>query len=65
MSPRPVLGKTLRLSERLEKRFEQRFELPAEIDREHVKAGYTKGVLTIHVPKAAHEEPYKVETAKA
>jgi HSP20 family protein len=57
--------KTLRLGERLEKRFERRFELPTEIDSEHVKADYTKGVLTVHVPKTAHEEPHKVEITKA
>ena len=57
--------KTLRLRERLEKRFERRFELPAGIDGEHVAAEYTKGVLTVHVPKASHEEPRKVEITTA
>jgi HSP20 family protein len=55
----------LRLRERLEKRFERHFELPAEIDSEHVTAEYTKGVLTVHVPKTAHAEPHKVEITKA
>jgi HSP20 family protein len=57
--------KTLRLRERLEKRFERRFELPAGIDGEHVAAEYTKGVLTVHVPKTAHEQPHQVEITKA
>ena len=57
--------KTLRLRERLEKRFERRFELPADVDGEHVKAEYAKGVLTVHVPKAAYEKPHKVEITKA
>ena len=57
--------KALRLSERLEKRFERRFELPTDVDSEHVTAEYTKGVLTVHVPKAAHEQPRKIEIAKA
>lgn len=57
--------KTLRLRERLEKRFERRFELPMEADGEHVTAEYTKGVLTVHVPKIAHEKPHKVEITKA
>jgi HSP20 family protein len=57
--------KTLRLRGRLEKRFERRCELPAEIDGEHVTAEYTKGVLTVHVPKTAHEKPRKVEITKA
>ena len=57
--------KTRRLRERLEKRFERRFELPAGIDSEHVNAEYTKGVLTVHVPKTSHEKPQKVEITKA
>lgn len=57
--------KALRLHERLEKTFERRFELPVDIDREHIKAEYLKGVLTVHVPKAAHEEPRKIEIVKA
>ena len=56
--------KTLRLHERLEKRFERRFELPTGIG-EHVVAEYTKGVLTVHVPKTSHERPHKVEITKA
>ena len=57
--------KTLRMHERLEKRFERRFELPAGIDGEHVAAEYTKGVLTVHVPKTSLEQPRKVEITKA
>ncbi|HEX7601808.1 MAG TPA: Hsp20/alpha crystallin family protein [Polyangiaceae bacterium] len=57
--------KTLRMHERLEKRFERRFELPAGIDGEHVAAEYTKGVLTVHVPKTSHEQPRKVEITTA
>jgi HSP20 family protein len=57
--------KALRLRERLETRFERRFELPPDVDSEHVTAEYTKGVLTVHVPKTAHEQPRKVEIAKA
>jgi len=57
--------KTLRLHERLEKRFERRFELPAGIDGEHIAAEYTKGVLTVHVPKASLEQSRKIEITKA
>lgn len=57
--------KALRLHERLEKSFERRFELPVDVDGEHVRAEYTKGVLTVHVPKTAQAEPRKVEIAKA
>ena len=53
--------KTLRLHER----FERRFELPAEIDGEHVASEYTKGLLTVHVPKISHEKLHKVEITKA
>jgi HSP20 family protein len=56
--------KALRLHERLEKKFERRFALPAEIDGEHIKAEYLKGVLTVHVPKTARPVPRKVEIAK-
>lgn len=56
--------KTLRLHERLEKTFARSFALPAGVDAEHVTAAYTKGVLTVHVPKTAHTQPRKVEIAR-
>jgi HSP20 family protein len=56
--------KTLQLHERLEKKFERRFELPADVDSEHIKAEYLKGVLTVHVPKTGKTKPRKVEIAK-
>lgn len=52
--------KALRLHERLEKRFERRFELPADVDSERIEARYVKGVLTVRMPKGAHEAPRKV-----
>ena len=57
--------RTLRLHERLEKTFTRSFALPTDIDGEHVTATYAKGVLTIHVPKAVHEQPRKVDIATA
>jgi HSP20 family protein len=57
-------GKTIRLHERIDTRFERRFLLPIDIDSKHVKAEYAKGVLTVHVPKAAHETPQKVAITK-
>lgn len=57
--------KTHRLHERLEKRFERRFELPVDVDSEHVTATYAKGVLTVRVPKTAHEKPRTIEITKA
>jgi HSP20 family protein len=56
---------SLRMRERLETRFERRFELPREVDSEHVKAEYAKGVLTIHVPKTSRETSRKVAITKA
>jgi HSP20 family protein len=57
-------GKTIRLHERIDTRFERRFLLPLEIDSKNVKAEYAKGVLTVHVPKAAQETPQKVAITK-
>jgi HSP20 family protein len=53
--------KALLTRERLEKTFARRFELPSEADGEHVRAEYSKGVLTVHVPKTVHEQSRKVE----
>jgi HSP20 family protein len=55
--------KELRLRERLEASFERTFILPTEADSEHLTATYGKGVLTVHVPKAAHAEPRKIAIA--
>jgi HSP20 family protein len=52
--------KTLRVHERLETHFERHFTLPPDIDGEHVRAAYTKGVLTVHIPKTVHGQPRKV-----
>ena len=57
--------RTLRLHERLESTFERSFVLPAEADSARLTAAYGKGVLTVHVPKATHAEPRKVEIARS
>jgi HSP20 family protein len=57
--------KALRVHERLERTFERRFQLPVDVDGEHVRAEYTKGVLTVHVPRTAQAKPRKVEIEKA
>lgn len=57
--------RTLRLRERLETRFERRFDLPLQADAEHVSAAYSKGVLTLHVPKSPSREPHTVPIGKA
>lgn len=56
--------KELRLHERLESTFERRFALPDEVDSDHLKATYSKGVLTLHVPKIVPVKPRKIEIAK-
>jgi HSP20 family protein len=56
--------KELRLHERLEATFERHFALPAEVDKDHIRADYAKGVLTVHVPKADEAKPRKVEITK-
>lgn len=55
-------GKTkeFALHERLEREFERRFVLPAEVDTEHVKATFIKGVLEVHAPKLQKAKPTKV-----
>jgi len=55
----------VRLHERLERAFERRFELPAEVDAEHVQAQYSKGVVTIRVPKGTERAPRTIEISKA
>lgn len=57
--------KALLMRERLEKTFARRFELPSDADGAHVRAEYSKGVMTVHVPKTVHEQPRKVEITKA
>jgi HSP20 family protein len=44
--------KSRRVSERFYGRFERRLALPAGIEEEKVRASFSKGVLTITVPKA-------------
>ena len=52
--------KAFRLHERLDKTFERRFALPPEAEPEKIAAGFEKGVLTIHAPKAKVAEPRKI-----
>lgn len=55
----------VRLHERLERSFQRRFELPAELDTDRVHAEYSKGVVTVHVPKGAQTVPRTIEISKA
>ncbi len=52
--------KTMLMKERLEPEFERRFELPSTADSAHLSAEFAKGVLSLHVPKAAVARPHKV-----
>jgi len=52
--------KALRLHERLETTFERSFQLPPEADGELVKATFGKGLLIMHVPKAAQPVQRKI-----
>jgi HSP20 family protein len=57
--------KSYRLQERLEKTFKRTFALPTEVDTEHVKAEFEKGVLKVHVPKNELHEPRKIAISKS
>ena len=57
--------KTFYLHERLERRFERRFTMPPEADLDKVEAVFGKGVLEVHVPKAAESKPRTIEIQKA
>jgi HSP20 family protein len=56
--------KAFHLHERLEKSFERRFTLPAEADLDKAKAIFKKGVLEVHVAKAAEAKPRTVPIGK-
>ena len=46
--------------ERVYGKFERVFTLPAEVDSEKIKADYKDGILTIHIPKPAKEQPRQI-----
>jgi HSP20 family protein len=52
--------KDFTLHERLEREFERRFVLPADVDTEHLRATFAKGVLEVHAPKLKKAKPKKV-----
>jgi len=57
--------RALQLHERLERTFRRRFELPSELDSSRVRAEYSKGVLSVHVPKGAPAQQHTIEIHKA
>ena len=42
-------------------RYQRAFTLGQELDRENVAAEFKHGVLKLHIPKAAHAKPRKIE----
>ncbi len=50
-------------SERSYGSFQRAFQLPGSVDRDKISADYSKGVLTIHMPKTAEaqRQPKKIE----
>lgn len=55
------------LSERIYGSFQRAFELPASVDRDKIAADFSKGVLTITLPKtpAAQKQQKKIEVKSA
>jgi HSP20 family protein len=56
--------KFFRLHERFAGEFERRFALPSDVDTDHVKASFSKGVLHVYAPKIATSKPYKIAISK-
>ena len=50
-------GKKFYLSERNYGAFERSFTLPRTVDASKVAADFTKGILTVHMPKSAETKP--------
>jgi len=42
-------------------RYRRAFTLSKELDSEQVRAEFTHGVLKLHIPKAAHAQPRKID----
>jgi HSP20 family molecular chaperone IbpA len=57
--------KSFYLHERFENAFVRSFELPAEVDAEHMKAEFAKGVLEVRAPKAEALLPKQVPIVTA
>jgi len=54
-------------SERAYGSFQRAFELPASVDRDKITADFSKGVLTIEMPKTAdaQRQPKKIEVKQS
>lgn len=62
-SEKETKEKEFHLTERSFGSFKRSFSLPADVDRKGVKATFSKGVLTVHLPKSqeADAKPQKIE----
>jgi HSP20 family protein len=60
-------NKNYHLSERTYGSFERSFELPVSVDRDKIAADFSKGVLTITLPKtgAMQQQQKKIEIKSA
>jgi HSP20 family protein len=54
-------GETFHRRERWHGQFTRTFELPFSVEQDKVKARFSKGVLTIELPRAEKEKPKKIE----
>jgi HSP20 family protein len=59
--------KNYHFSERAYGSFQRAFELPASVDRDKISADFSKGVLTIEMPKTAEaqRQPKKIEVKQS
>ena len=59
--------KNYHFSERTYGSFQRAFELPASVDRDKISADFSKGVLTIEMPKTpeAQRQPKKIEVRQS
>jgi len=56
-------GESYHRRERWYGKFSKKIELPFNVDADKVTAKYSKGVLTLHLPRAEAEKPRKISIA--
>jgi HSP20 family protein len=57
----PAEGPNVRRAERPHGRFARSFSLPDAVDRSRITADYKDGVLLLHLPKRAEEQPSRIK----
>ena len=62
---KPKEGETVHRSERLFGPFRRIIALPFRVEAEKIRAVYTNGVLTVHLPKHEAEKPRKIQIEAA